>query len=121
MDQCITRTHDLQHSPSVGGKDAELRVVYEALDGYPIIGNLDRFPSFASHGYAIGRVVMDHSIPSYLMVIGMMVSEVVVPALHVVVPAVVPFLDASVVSVQLVFVPSPFPDQAARLVAAPEV
>ena len=39
--------------------------MYEVLDGYPIIGNLDRFPSFASRGHAIGRIAMDHSIRAH--------------------------------------------------------
>ena len=94
--------------------------MYEDLDGHPITDILDRFPNSASHGHAIGQIVMDHSIPSYLMVIGMMVAEVVVPSLHVIVPAVVPFLAASVVFVQLVFFPSSFPDQVVLPIAALE-
>ena len=94
--------------------------MYEDLDGYPIIGILDHFPSSASRGHAIDRVVKG-PIPSYLMVIGMIVSEVVLLALHVIVPAVAPSLVASVVFVQLVFVQGSFPDQVALPIAALEV
>ena len=89
--------------------------------GIPSIDILDRFPSFASLGHAIDWIAKSHSIPSYLMVIGMIVSEVLVPELHVIVHAVAPALVASVVSVQLVFVPSSFPDQVALPIAALEV
>ena len=97
-----------------------MEVGYEALDGYPITGILDHFPSFASHGHAIGFVVKGHSIPSYLMVIGMIVSVALAPALHVIVPAIAPFPVASAVSVQLVFVPSQYPDLVALPIAALE-
>ena len=55
------------------------------------------------------------------MVIGMIVSEVLVLALHVIVHAIAPAPVASVVFVQLVFVPSSFPDQVALPIAALEV
>ena len=98
-----------------------LEVVVETLDGYPIIGIPDRFPNVASHGHAIDWFVRDHSIPNYPMVVEMVVFEVAVLALHAIVPAIAPSLDASVVSVQPVFVPSLFLDQVALPIAALEV
>ena len=87
-----------------------LEVVLEALDGYPITGILYHFPSLASHG-----------IPSYLMVIGTIVFEVLAPVPHAIMPPVVPFAAGFVVSVQLDFVPSPYPDLVALLIAALEL
>ena len=118
--QCITWTHGLEHSPSVGGNDAQVEVVLEAWDGYPITGNLYHFPSLASHGHAIGFAVKSQAIPSYLMVIGTIVFEVLAPVPHAIVPPVAPFAAAFVVSVRLEFVPSPNPDLVALPIAALE-
>ena len=91
------------------------------MDGYSITGNLDHFPSLASHGHAIGFDVKNQAIPNYLMVIGMIVSEVLAPASHAFVPPFVPFAAASVVFVQLGFVPSLYLDLVALPIAALEV
>ena len=99
----------------------ELEVVFGTLDGHPIIDILDRLPNAASPGHAIDCLVRNHSIPSYPMVVEMVVFEVAVLALHAIVPAIVPSLDASVVSVQPVFVPHLSPDQVALPIAALEV
>ena len=121
VDQRITEAHSLKHSPSVGGNEAELEAVFEALDGFPITGSSYHFPSLASHGHAIGSDVLDGSIPTYLTVSGMIVVEGLAPAPHAVVPPVAPIVAASVVYVQLVFVPSLSLSQVAWLIAAPEV
>ena len=90
-------------------------------DGYPITDNPSHFPNLASHGHAIGFDVLDHSIPSYLMVNGMIVVELPAPVPHAIVPPVAPIVVASVVYVQLAFAPILSLNQEAWPVAAPVV
>ena len=122
VDQCITWTHGLEHSPSVGGKEAELEVVLRLWMDIPSLVTSTISPSLASHGHAIGSDVK-RSVPSPvdLMVIEMIVVEVLAPVQHGIVPPVAPFAAAFVVFVQLGFVPSLSLDLVALPIAALEV
>ena len=121
VDQCITWTHSLEHSPSVGGNEAELEVVLRLWMDIPSLVTSTISPVLPAMAMPLALMCRISSIPSYLMVIGMIVVEVLAPVPHAIVPPVAPFAAASVVFVQLGFVPSLSLDLVALPIAALEV